>query len=207
VRSIKNNIGLAFVPAPAGTSAGRFWLARNPCGSGSLVFLGLLLFISGCGYTTKTMLPEDIKTIHVEIFKNDIDITKEVSEKDKYEVYRPNLEVDLRDAIIERVFLDGHLKVESRDFADAVLEGEIVQFRKDPLRYQNKDVEEYRISLVCDLRLEGMKDSEVLLEEESITGDTSYFTTGSLEKSETEALDEAMKDLARRIVNRIVENW
>ena len=130
-----------------------------------------------------------------------------MSTKDKYEIYRPNLETDLRDKLLERFFLDGHLKIQAKDFANAILEGEIVQYRKDPLRYQNKDVEEYRISLVCDIRLRSSVDSEILLEEENIIGDTTYFTTGSLEITETEALEDAMQDLARRIVNRIVENW
>jgi len=166
----------------------------------------LLLLLSGCGYTTRTVVPHDIKTIHVEIFKNNIDITKEVSARDKYEIYRPNLEVDLRDAIIERIFLDGNLKVKARDYADSILEGEITQYRKDPLRYQNEVVREYRVSLVCDFRLKRSKDSGILLEHR-LTGDTAYFTTGTLQKSETEALNDAASDLARRIVNRIVENW
>ena len=45
------------------------------------------LVFSGCGYTTKAVLPDNIRTIHVETFENDIDITKEVGAKDKYEVY------------------------------------------------------------------------------------------------------------------------
>ena len=171
-----------------------------------LMFLCVIL-LAGCGYTTRAIPPDDIKTIHVEIFRNDIDITKEVSAKDKYEIYRPHLEVDLRDAIIERVFLDGHLKISARDYADSILDGEIIQYRKDPLRYQNEVVQEYRLSLVCDFRLRSSKASEILLEEKNITGDTTYFTTGSLQKSETEALNNAASDLARRIVNRIVENW
>jgi hypothetical protein len=162
---------------------------------------------SGCGYTTKTLLPSDIKTIHIETFKNNIDITKEISAKDKYEVYRPDLEVTLRDAIIERIFLDGHLKMSSKDTADAVLEGEVLEYRKDPLRYQNENVREYRISLACSFRLINSKNSEILAEEKNIIGDTTYFTTGSLQKSETDALKAAASDLARRIVNRIVENW
>jgi len=166
-----------------------------------------LCVIAGCGYTTKIVLPSDIKTIHVDIFKNNIDIAKEPSAKDKYEVYRPGLEVDLRDAIIERIFLDGHLKLEAKDRADALLEGEIIQYRKDALRYQNEDVTEYRISLVCDIRLKKSKDPDPLLEEQNIIGDATYFTTGSLQKSETTALNDAASDLARRIVNRIVENW
>jgi len=152
-------------------------------------------------------LSEDVKTIHVDLFKNSIDITKEVSAKDKYEVYRPNLEVDLRDAIISRIFLDGHLRVASKGNADAVLEGEITQYRRDPLRYQDENIREYRISLVCDVTLKGIRDSKVLLELENVTGDTTYFTTGSLQKSESQALTDAASDLARRIVNSIVENW
>ena len=167
----------------------------------------LLVTFSGCGYTTKAILPDNIKTIQIETFKNNIDITKEVSAKDKYEVYRPNLEVDLRDAIVNRIFLDGNLNVLDKDSADAVLEGEIVQYRKDPLRYENEVVQEYRISLVCDVKLIKQKDSKVLFEDTNITGDTTYFTTGTLQKDETTALNDAMADLARRIVNRIVENW
>ena len=186
-----------------------FTAHRSPKTEHRLLITGflLLMFISGCGYTTKTVLPDNVKTIHVATFKNNIDITKEVSAKDKYEVYRPDLEVDMRDAIVNRIFLDGNLKVSDADSADAVLEGEILQYRKDPLRYQNEVVQEYRISLVCDIKLINKKDSKVLLEEQSITGDTTYFTTGVLQKTETSAMSDAMSDLARRIVNKIVENW
>lgn len=168
---------------------------------------GVLVILSGCGYTTKTVLPDSIKTIHVDIFKNGIDITKEVSAKDKYEVYRPNLEVDLRDAVVNRIFLDGHLKVAAKDLADAILEGEILEYRKDPLRYQHEVVVEYRISLVCNIKLIDAATSKVLAEQYNIIGDSTYFTKGALQKSETETLKDAMSDLARRIVNRIVENW
>jgi len=174
-----------------------------------LLFAGcwLLVAFSGCGYTTKTLLPDDIRTIQIETFKNNIDITKEVGAKDKYELYRPNLEVDLRDAVVSRVFLDGNLKIADKNSADAVLEGQIVQYRKDPLRYQNEVVQEYRISIVCNVKLINQKDSKVLFEEDGITGDTTYFIAGTLQKTETAALNDAMSDLARRIVNRILENW
>lgn len=166
-----------------------------------------MVAFSGCGYTTKTLLPDDIRTIQIETFKNNIDITKEVGAKDKYELYRPNLEVDLRDAVVSRVFLDGNLKIADKNSADAVLEGQIVQYRKDPLRYQNEVVQEYRISIVCNVKLINQKDSKVLFEEDGITGDTTYFIAGTLQKTETAALNDAMSDLARRIVNRILENW
>ena len=173
----------------------------------SILLVMFLLAFAGCGYTTKTILPDNVKTIHVDTFANDIDITKEVGVKDKYEVYRPNLEVDLRDAIVSRVFLDGNLKVLDKGSADAVLEGSITEYRKDPLRYQDEVVQEYRISIVCDIKLVSQKDSKVLLEERGVTGDTTYFTTGTLQKTETSALNDAMSDFSRRIINKIVENW
>ncbi|MBU1912524.1 MAG: hypothetical protein KKB22_03210 [Candidatus Omnitrophica bacterium] len=172
-----------------------------------MTIVGFLCTFAGCGYATKTILPDNVKTVHVDTFKNNIDITKEVSAKDKYEVYRPNLEVDLRDVIVNRVFLDGNFKVADKDSADAVLEGQILQYRKDPLRYQNEVVQEYRISLVCDVKFVNQKDTSILFEEENITGDATYFTTGALQKTEASALSDAMSDLARRIINKIVENW
>ncbi|MDO8603217.1 MAG: LptE family protein [Candidatus Omnitrophota bacterium] len=172
-----------------------------------LLLVIFLLAFAGCGYTAKTIFPNNIKTVHVDMFKNNIDITKEVSAKDNYEVYRPNLEMDLRDVIVNRIFLDGNFKVADKDSADAVLEGEILQYRKDPLRYQDEVAQEYRISLICDVKLINQKDSSILFEEENITGDTTYFTTGALQKTETSALNDAMLDLARRVVNKIIENW
>jgi hypothetical protein len=168
---------------------------------------GLWALIAGCGYTAKVILPDNIKTVHVELFQNRIDITKEVSVKDKYEVYRPDFEVDLRDALVNRIFLEGHMKIADKKAADGILEGDIIQYRKDPLRYQNEIVEEYRISLVCNIRLIDSDGQKILLEKKNITGDAVYFTRGNLQKTEAEALNDAMADLSRRIVDGIVENW
>jgi len=41
----------------------------------------------------------------------------------------------------------------------------------------------------------------------SFTGNTSYFTTGTQAKSEATAVNDALTDLARRIVERTVEQW
>ncbi len=168
---------------------------------------GLWSMVLGCGYTAKSILPNDIKTIYIKTFANKIDITSEVSEKDRYRVYRPDLEIDLTNAIIDRFFLDGNLHVVREGDADARLEGELVEYRRDPVRYAGKDVEEYRISLVTNVWLIDFRKSEAIWEQKGIVGDTTYFTTGALQKSETSALNDALSDLARRIVERTVEGW
>jgi hypothetical protein len=179
---------------------------NNNIGIWCLTFV-ICHFLSGCGYTTKGLLPNNIKGIYIATFNNNINITKEVNSDDRYELYRPNLEMIVTDAVISRIFLDGHLKLQDKENADAILEGNLIQYRRDPLRYQDETVNEYRISLVCDIKLRDPETSEILLEENHITGDTSYFTTGALQKTETQALTDASSDLARRIVNRIVDNW
>jgi len=65
-----------------------------------------------------------------------------------------------------------------------ILKGELVEFRKDPLRYnENNDVEEYRINLVVNISLRDSKEDKLLWEENNFTGDFTYFTTGSQAKN------------------------
>jgi len=91
------------------------------------------------------------------------------------------------------------------DTADLELKGELVEFRRDPLRYSDNDeIDEYRLSLVVNLYLRDKKENKLLWEEKNFTGDTSYFPA---QKSEDAAIRAAFDDLARRIVARVVEEW
>ena len=51
------------------------------------------------------------------------------------------------------------------------------------------------------------KANELEWKEDAFVGDTTYFTTGATAKSEKTAIGDALKDLAKRIVERAVENW
>lgn len=84
----------------------------------------------------------------------------------------------------------------------------MVEFRRDPLRYtDNNDVEEYRINIVVNLSLWDNRENKLIWQENNFTGDTTYFTTGQLAKPEDTAVSDAINDLARRIVERTVEQW
>ncbi len=167
-----------------------------------------LILIAGCGYTTKTLVPTKYKTIYVETFKNKIDITQEVSQKDPFKVYRPFLEVDITNAVIDRFIYDGNLTVTKDSHADLILTGNLMGFVKQPLKYADSDeIEEYRLNLVVDFAVKGASDEKIILEAKNLVGDTTYFTTGTLAKTEETALVNAIDDLARRIVERTVEFW
>lgn len=173
----------------------------------------LAIGLSGCGYTTRSMVSTKFKTIYVEPFSNKIDITKETDSGSKYKLYKPTIETDLTRAVINKFLFDGNLKPVKEENADLVLKGEVVEFRKDPLRYStDNEVDEYRINLVVNLSLWDTKANKLVWRETGFTGDTTYFPLSSslqavTKKSDDVASNEAVTDLARRIVERTVEEW
>jgi len=72
-----------------------------------------VLPLTGCGYTNQTVLPRNIRTVYVDTVKNKVPV---------HEVYAyvPGLEMDITNAIIRRLQVDGNLEVVERDEADAV---------------------------------------------------------------------------------------
>jgi hypothetical protein len=164
--------------------------------------------IGGCGYTTRSLIADKFKTIYITPFVNKVDITTENYAGDKYRIYRPMLETDVTRAVNNKYLFDGNLKPSEKDLADLVLKGELVEFRRDPLRYDDNDnVVEYRINIVVNLSLWDNRQNKLIWQEANFTGDTTYFTTGQLAKSEDAAVSDAIDDLARRIVERTVEQW
>ncbi len=164
--------------------------------------------LSGCGYTTRSMISDKFKTIYVMPFINRVDITNEADAASKYRIYRPMLETEVTRYVNNRYLFDGNLKPVKKELADLILKGEVVEFRKDPLRYlDNDEVSEYRINLVVNISLWDTKEDKLVWQENSFTGDTTYFTSGSQAKAENVAVNDALKDLARRIVERTVEEW
>lgn len=171
-----------------------------------MVFFAAML--SGCGYAAGSLLPPGQKNIYVDNFKNGIDVGEENTEYSKYALYRPGMENDITRAIVDRFTFDGNVKIADRDNADIMLTGTLSDYRKEALRYDNADnVEEYRVKITVDMELIRPRDSKVLWREKAFTGESTYNTTGKFATSEQLARDEAVEDLARRIVERTVEGW
>ena len=173
----------------------------------------LVFGLTGCGYTTRSAIVSKYKTIYVKPFVNKIDITVETDAASKYKIYKPFLETDITKKVINKYLFDGNLKPAKEENADLVLKGELVDFRKDPLRYTDSDeVEEYRLNLVVNISLWNNRKKELIWEENNFTGDFSYFTTlatspNVTKKTDEQAIPDAISDLARRIVERTVEQW
>lgn len=165
------------------------------------LFLAVATILSGCGYTQKTVLPRDIKTIYVETVKNKVPV------RDIY-VYVPGLEMDITNAVIRRMQIDGNLKVVPRDEADAILEMDLVRLEQEGLRFTSlESVAEYRLYVVLDVQLIHRETSEVLWHEPNFSGDNEYFVSDVRTVSQEEAAEKAVEKLAVNVVDRIVEDW
>ncbi len=170
--------------------------------------LFLMAVVSGCGYTTKTSLPEHIRSVHVPAVENKIDISSEVSSGRPFQVYRPGLEVELRSALVDRLVFDGHLHVAAEPSSDAILSAQLVGFDREPLRYNANDtIQEFRIRVSASVRFTDKKTGQVLWSADEVTGDSEYFLSGPNATSEDAAVNAALKDLVRRIVEDILEVW
>ena len=168
----------------------------------------ILCLTSGCGYTTRPGLASYLKTIYVKPFVNKIDVTMLSTGNERFPIYRHQMEVDLTREVINRYQFTGLLRPAPVERADCRLEGELVDFRRDALRYDaSQQVEEWRLSIVVNLKFFDQTRNELLWEEDRFTGDTTYFALGANTESEPQAVNRAITDLARRIVERSVENW
>jgi outer membrane lipopolysaccharide assembly protein LptE/RlpB len=184
------------------------------CRKGLRVLLVAWVFlIAGCGYTTRSLISEKFRTIYIAPFANKIDITRDADAANKYKINKPMIETDVTKTVVSKFLIDGNLKPAKEQSADLILKGEVVEFRQDPLRYTESDeVEEYRLNVIVNISLWDRKENKMLWEERNFTGYYDYFTTYATASSVTkkttdQATPDAINDLARRIVERTVEEW
>ncbi|MBU4251400.1 MAG: hypothetical protein KKC39_08240 [Candidatus Omnitrophica bacterium] len=177
------------------------------------VFCLFTTVLTGCGYTTRSMISGKYKTIYIAPFLNKVDITQEAYSANKYRIYRPMLETDITKKVINRYLFDGNLKPAKEAAADLVLKGELLEYRKDPLSYDTngENVAEYRININVNLSLWDTKENKLVWQENNFNGNYSFFTNfaaaNTVKVSEDTAVINAVEDLARRIVERTVEQW
>lgn len=155
-----------------------------------------MLAAAGCGYTTRAnQLPSHISTIYIAPLTNATD--------------QPNIESNLRAELTAVFQNDGNLRVVNAESeADSVLRGSVSGYDRQAVRYQDDEsVQEYRLVISLDFEFLDMGTQKALVRENKFSGDTSFFLTGSKATSESIARDNTLKDLSRRVLNRIVTLW
>lgn len=157
--------------------------------------LAVALFCAGCGYRLGTMLPPDIKSIHVPTFVNRCN--------------EPLVETETTSAAIREFQKDGTLKVVDAAKADTRLDVSVTGYTLEALR-QAKDraltTKEYRLKLTVEMVFKRRSTGEELLRKK-VEGDTTFTPAGDMTSSKREALPKAAKNLAHNIVEAVVEYW
>lgn len=174
-----------------------------------LFFSAFSVLFCGCGYTTHAFVSKSgYRYIYIEPFVNKVDTTSEFSEGSRFKTYFPLLENVVTNAVVDRYNFDGGLKVAKEQEADLILRGTLVKYFRESINEATDDTpEEYRITIFVNISLYDKKKNTVLWEKNEFAGDTTYYTTGTYAKSESQAIQDATKDLARRIVELTVEAW
>lgn len=162
-----------------------------------LLALPVTTVFTGCtGYRLGSMIPDDVKTVYVPAIAN--------------KSTEPLVEIDLTQAVIQKIQLDGSLKIAPEAEADAILivvlnhyNLEAVSYRKDIRSAANQ----YRINLTASMVMRRTVDQSVVAESPSLTGQAVFDVVGDLSSSKLTGNPLATSDLANKIVQRIVEYW
>ncbi len=156
-----------------------------------IIFLVLML-LPGCGYRfsgAPIELPGGLHALHVELFENR---TRE-----------PYLDSIVTGSIINRlVRLHDIELVEKKQAAEAVLSGEVVQYRLNATAYDRHDaIEAYRVTVKVKANLTRPSDGKLLWQGESVRFDD--FVSSGADITAEEGLERATLE---RIADRIAED-
>ncbi|HPC19231.1 MAG: hypothetical protein KBC66_03265 [Kiritimatiellae bacterium] len=163
----------------------------------ALFLIPALMLAAGCAnYRLGSTLPPDVRTVYMPTCLNQTD--------------EPLLELDVTQAILSQIQMDGSLRLAPEDTADTWLQVTLIQFWLDPVAYVSGDsatANQYRMSIRASFVLRRRSNGSVVAESPGLTGWFDFDFTGDMTSSKAVALRPAAEDLGRRIVNAIVQTW
>ena len=160
-----------------------------------LCSLFFILCLGGCGYKPFSPIREDIKNIYIPTFKNS--------------TYYPGVSAIVTDALRREIILDGTFNLTNKEDSQAMLSGEVTDFKRSPLIYdEEENIIGGSLTIEVRVRFVSIPKEEVLWEEKLEESESvNYFLAGSLAKTEDEVTQWVAEKTARRIVERITESW
>jgi len=170
----------------------------------AFLFPLVAILFSGCaGYHIGPIKPKtlrDVAKVAVPAFKN--------------ETLEPRVEVLFANSVIKQIQQDGTYKVTTEADADAVLEGTLEQIIRRPARSVRGNILQTReYTLAVRIRYRILDRSGRILDQRSVTGQTSFFVNGTdtiaadVNQDERQAIPLAAEDAAVRLVSQISEGW
>jgi hypothetical protein len=154
---------------------------------------------AGCGVYgfSSSLLPAHIRTVAVPLPEN--------------RTNRSDLAAALADSLTEAFLADQTLKLAGERDADSVVEGVILEYRREPFTYDaQENVQTYRLEIVMEARFVDVRKNKVIWERKRLAQwDTYNFAEVGGKPPETEeiGIGRVLGKLTDDIVNQTLQAW
>lgn len=158
------------------------------------VTLGLITLIApGCGYSQHELFRSDIKSVHVEIFES-----KE---------FRRDIEFWLTEAVKKKISSDTPYKLASREKADTILRGEILEERRNSFApdYATRLPRDQQLTFVMRLQWKDQRSGQMLVDQPLLLQGADYLPPAG--ETEYYGQTKAIDRLATRIIEKMYADW
>ena len=153
----------------------------------------LFAIISGCGYTTKSLISRKINSIYIPIFGNS--------------TFRSGLEFDLTTALKDEIMSKTKLRIATKDNADIILSGKIIRVDEGVHSSNAQDnIVESTVTITVEIRIYERRTGRGMAIESPTITNTAEFIVSRGENVNT-ATQESLEGLAKKIVYQLEEKW
>lgn len=158
----------------------------------NLLLLVMVFVLTGCGYTSRSLLEQNVRSIYVPIFDN--------------KTFRRGLEFELTKAVKEEILFKTRLKLEDKDRAETVLLGRITDI-KERVLIENPDAEvvESSVTIHVQFSLEDQRTGRTIIKNTDVATTAEFIARRNEDVKIGEV--EAFVDIAEKIINLMEEKW
>lgn len=157
----------------------------------ALPFLALVTLV-GCGYSAKSLLRSNVRSIYVPIFDNN--------------TFWRGYEFSLTEAVRDQILLRTRLQIVDKDEADSVLFGKITQVDENELINDRRDnIVESRVFISAEFRWVDKRTGRTIVERKNIKQPAELIVRRN--ETLTSASNEAFVGVAQGIVEAMEEDW
>src|SRR5437016_1953354 len=153
--------------------------------------------LAGCGYSLRGNLPGHIRSVAVPVFMN--------------RTSEPAVENILTQAVVQAFSTNGRLRVVKPDQADAILEGEVVDYQILALAFDPRaNIQQYRLVVTMNLRMRDVRSNTLLFEQPRFQEKSDFRVFGAVSQTisrEETALQAAAVDIGRAIVSLAIDRF
>lgn len=159
----------------------------------ALASLATLCGLTGCGYRSGELFRTDVKTVHVEMFE-----TRE---------FRRDLEFMLTEAVKKRINTDTPYRLASREKADTILKGEVLEERQAAFApdFRTRQPRDKQMTMVVRMQWKDVGTGRMLVDRPLLLQGVDYLPPAG--ETEAFAQQKVIDRLAARIVAEMYNDW